>query len=71
MKDEEILKFVKEYMTKNGVTPSFREIGNGVGLKSVSSVNYYMNKLVTKGEIEWLTEKRFRVKGVKYVVVSE
>ena len=49
-----------------GMLPTLREIGDGVGLKSSSSLFYYMEKLEDKGEIERIG-KRYRVRGLKYV----
>ena len=43
--EEKILEFCKEYFKKYGYAPSSREIGDGVGLGSTSSVNLHMNRL--------------------------
>ena len=45
--------------------PTYREIGEGVGLKSMSSLFYYFEILVLEGEIERIG-KRYRVKGLRY-----
>ena len=50
-KEREILDFISAYWEKNNVYPSYREIGAGVGLRSVSSVNRYIRSLTNKGEI--------------------
>jgi len=50
-KEREILDFIGAYWEKNNVYPSYREIGAGVGLRSVSSVNRYVRSLTNKGEI--------------------
>jgi len=50
-KEREILDFISAYWEKNNVYPSYREIGAGVGLRSVSSVNRYVRSLTNKGEI--------------------
>jgi len=50
-KEREILDFIGAYWEKNNVSPSYREIGAGVGLRSVSSVNRYVRSLTNKGEI--------------------
>ena len=76
MKDKEIevLDYIKKYMIENGVTPTIREICDGVGLKSPSSVHLYFERLVNKGEIilHKTNSKRYRatrycVRGIKYV----
>jgi len=50
-KEREILDFIGAYWENNNVSPSYREIGAGVGLRSVSSVNRYVRSLTNKGEI--------------------
>jgi len=37
LKQEEILQFLKEYIDENGFPPSYREIANGVNIKSTNS----------------------------------
>lgn len=49
--EEKILEFCKEYFKKYGYAPSSREIGDGVGLGSTSSVNLHMNRLYDLGLI--------------------
>lgn len=49
--EEKILEFCKEYFKKYGYAPSSREIGDGVGLGSTSSVNLHMNRLFDSGLI--------------------
>lgn len=46
---EKILSFVQEFIRENGYSPSLREIGAGVGLKSVSSVHYQLEQLQKSG----------------------
>ena len=50
-KEREVLNFIREYWKKYQLYPSFREIGAGIGLRSVSSVNRYIRSLTEKGEI--------------------
>ena len=50
-KEREVLDFIREYWKKYQLYPSFREIGAGIGLRSVSSVNRYIHSLTEKGEI--------------------
>lgn len=51
-KELEILFFIKRKIEEQGYPPSFREIGNGVGLKSPSSVHGYIERLVAKDYLE-------------------
>ena len=69
-RDEDILAFIKKYMIKNGTVPSIREIGEGVGLYSTSSVYSHFNKLHSMGYIN-KCGKRYTVKGMKYVEVDQ
>ena len=50
-KEREVLDFIREYWKKYQLYPSFREIGAGIGLQSVSSVYRYIRSLTEKGEI--------------------
>ena len=49
---KQILDFIVQYMTDNGFAPSNREIANGVGLKSTSSIKNYLDKLEMDGKIK-------------------
>lgn len=50
-KQEEILRFIMDFMADNGYAPSIREIGAGVGLRSTASVKYHLDQLREKGEL--------------------
>ena len=50
-KEREVLTFIRDYWNKYQLYPSFREIGAGIGLRSASSVNRYIQSLTEKGEI--------------------
>ena len=65
----EVYNFIKDFMLKNGVTPTIREISAGVGLRSSSVAYLHYSKLIDKGLIVPFGEntKRFTVKGLKYV----
>lgn len=49
---KQILAFIIQYMTDNGFAPSNRDIANGVGLKSTSSIKNYLDKLEKDGKIK-------------------
>lgn len=65
-REEDVLKFIKSFMKKNGYTPTIRQIGFGVGLKSTSSVQHYFDKLVSRGDIVQ-HGRSYAVRGMKYV----
>ena len=46
---ERILAFIQGFIRENGYSPSVREIGDGVGLKSTSSVHYQLAQLQRAG----------------------
>ena len=53
MKEQQVkvLKFIYDYRVEHGWPPSIREIRLGVGLKSTSSVWYWLESLVGDGYI--------------------
>lgn len=54
MKDRhrQILEYVKEYYQENGYGPTNREICDGVGLRSTSSVSAYIREMERDGLLE-------------------
>ena len=46
---ERILTFVRDFIRDNGYSPSLREIGAAVGLRSTSSVHYQLSQLQKDG----------------------
>lgn len=67
-KEKEIYRYIKDFAIEHGYLPSIREIGNGVGLKSTSSVVRYMEDMQHKGYVnrEW-GSTRYSVKGLRYI----
>ena len=48
-RQRQILDFIGAYAERHGVSPSFREIGDAVGLKAISTVSYQVEQLQAKG----------------------
>ena len=48
-KPEEIVNFINEFVQEYGYSPSVREIGEAVGLRSTASVSYHLQALLAKG----------------------
>jgi len=46
-----VLNFIAEFTEENGVSPSYREICEGLGLSSVSAVAEHIDNLVSKGAL--------------------
>ena len=51
-KQQQLLEFVKEFISKHSYGPSYREIMSGLGYKSVSTVAVHVEALVAKGFLE-------------------
>lgn len=49
---KKILEFIISYIKEHGYPPTVREIGAGVNLKSTSSVNSHLKKMLESGMIE-------------------
>ena len=67
---EKILDFIIDYIQLHGYPPTIREIGEGVGLRSSSSVHRHLTKMIEIGMIESDTGLGFpraiRVPGWKF-----
>ena len=48
-KAERIMEYVNQFIQENGYSPSVREIGAAVGLRSTASVSYHLQALQDKG----------------------
>lgn len=48
-KQQELLAFVKEFIAEHDYGPSYREVMNGLGYKSVSTVAVHIEGLIAKG----------------------
>jgi repressor LexA len=51
-RQQNILRFMFDYMEDNGFPPTIREIGEATDINSTSVVNYNLNKLVTAGYLD-------------------
>lgn len=49
---KDVLKCIKSFIKTNGYPPSLREIGDCTGLKSNSTITWWLNVLVEEGKIE-------------------
>lgn len=54
---EEILEFIKDYIQNENMAPSVREICDGVGIRSTSTVHRYLHRLEEEGRIHMATGK--------------
>lgn len=51
-KAQRILEYVNQFVQDNGYSPSVREIGAAVGLRSTASVSYHIQALQEKGLLQ-------------------
>jgi len=47
-----IMEFLTKFQDANGYSPSIRQIGDSISVKSTSLVDYYLNQLLEMGYIE-------------------
>lgn len=66
---EKMLSFIVNYIEENKYSPTVREICNGAGLKSNSSVAYHLIKLREEGKINYIDyePRTITVPGYKFV----
>jgi repressor LexA len=58
-----ILKYIAAFRAEHGYPPTVREIATGVGLKSTSTVAYYLRDLEARGHLERQHE---RSRGIRF-----
>lgn len=62
-----LLKFLKDYYAEKGYPPNVREMGKAMGVKSTSTVVYYLKKLEQKGLI---VREMAKTRAITYVKVD-
>ena len=71
-RQRQVYDFIVEFALKHGYLPTIREIGDGVGLSSTSSVAQNMAAIQKKGYISRETGlSGYSVKGLKYTFTEE
>jgi repressor LexA len=61
-RQEQIMKVIREAIVENGEAPTVREIGERVGLHSVSAVHYQLRQCEEKGLI---VREQWRPRGIR------
>lgn len=51
-KEKQIYDFIVSFMQENNYSPSYKEIMEGCGLKSLSGINWYINKMCAEGKLK-------------------
>ena len=70
-RQSEIYEYIIGYMEKNLFSPTVREICEGVGLKSTSSVYSYLKKLEENGYITTREAEPRTIRPTGYKIVKE
>ena len=63
---EMVYRFIEDYYTKNGIPPTIREIGKGVGLSSPGTVKLHIDNLVFEGRLIASEGKKRSLMPAKY-----
>lgn len=66
-----IYKYIVEYMEENLISPSVREICQGVGLKSTATVHSHLKTLEKKGYITMRATGPRTIRPIGYKIVKE
>lgn len=48
---DEVFAFITEYIAQNGYSPTFREVGEAVGIRSASTISRYIHRLIDEGRV--------------------
>ncbi|UAW07781.1 transcription regulator [Psychrobacillus phage PVJ1] len=52
-RQKEIYEYIKSFILENKYSPSIREIGEAVGLKSPATVHHHLDKMRENGYIDF------------------
>lgn len=59
---EKVLEFIREFKVEHkGISPTIRQIMEGVGIKSTSTVAYHLTELEKEGHIILTSNKRIQL----------
>lgn len=53
-RQKEIFEYIKNYIEVNKYSPSFREVADGVGIKSSSTIHTHLKKMKKDGYIDFV-----------------
>ena len=70
---EKVYSFILKYIKKYGYAPTVRDIAEGIGLKSTSSVHNHLKKLQEDGKIEMHgnSPRAIKISGYRYTKLDE
>jgi SOS-response transcriptional repressor LexA len=67
-KQRELLSFIAAFISQHGYGPSYREIMNGIGYRSVSTVATHVDNLISKGH---LRKRDYSARSLEVVEAGE
>ena len=71
--EQKIYDFIVKYVETHCYSPSFREIADGIGAKSTSTIHRHVNRMLNSGRLETDAgidfPRTIRVPGYKFVKV--
>jgi len=70
-KQKRLLEYIDQYLKENGISPSFEEMKEAVGLKSKSGIHRLISALVERGFIRRLPNRARALEVLKMPEVSE
>ena len=70
-KQKELLSFIKEYLAEHGVTPSYDEMKDGLGLHSKSGIHRLVSGLEERGYITRLPNRARAIEVHNKRILSE
>tara|TARA_Y100000114_G_C11756220_1_gene326985 strand:- start:297 stop:530 length:234 start_codon:yes stop_codon:yes gene_type:complete len=51
-RQKDCLDFIVSYTKDRGYSPNYREIAEGIGVKAISNVHYYVERLKVRGYVK-------------------
>lgn len=51
-RQKDCLDFIVSYTKDKGYSPNYREIAEGIGVKAISNVHYYVERLKVRGYVK-------------------
>lgn len=51
-RQKDCLDFIVSYTKERGYSPNYREIAEGIGVKAISNVHYYVERLKVRGYVK-------------------
>ncbi len=51
-RDKDIVEYVESHILKYGYAPTYREIGEGVGINSTASIKEHLSRIIALGALE-------------------